>query len=324
MPTIAPLDLDGHCVAVAWIADVPHFALADGVVHRLDGGHKQVEAHDGLLAACPSLDGEALLTAGEDGRVISLKPDGSAETLAEIGRKWITAIAAGPQGAVAFASGRTAHVRLPDGTLRELQHQRSVEGVAFAPKGMRVAAARYNGATLHFPATEGKPVELEWAGAHTGITFSPDGQYVVTTMQENALHGWKLSDGRHMRMAGYPAKVKAMSWSAKGKWLASSGAPAAIVWPFQGKDGPMGKAPLELGTRGDAMVTGVACHPTDDIVAIGYVDGMVLAARIADQKEVLLRRGGNGAVTAMGWGRAGHRLAFGTETGDCGVVDIAG
>ena len=58
-----------------------------------------------------------------------------------------------------------------------------------------------------------------------------------------------------MRMSGYPAKVKSLSWSSKGKWLASSGAQAAIVWPFQAKDGPMGKAPVELGTRGNTMVT---------------------------------------------------------------------
>src|SRR5690606_27957913 len=120
-----------------------------------------------------------------------------------------------------------------------------------------------------------------------------------------------------------PAKVKSISWSAKGRWLASSGAPAAIVWPFQGKDGPMGKAPLELGTRGDQMVTAVACHVTDDIVAIGYTDGMVLAARFADQKEVLLRRPGKGAITSMAWDREGRRLAFGTEAGDCGVIDIS-
>src|SRR5690606_21329274 len=135
MPTVAPLDLDGHCVAVAWLSDIPHFALAEGVVHRLDNGHKHVEAHDGLLAAVPSLDGKALLTAGEDGRVAAVSPDGNAETLAEIGRKWINCIAAGPQGAVAFGSGRTAHVRLPDGGLRSFEHPRSVEGVAFAPKG---------------------------------------------------------------------------------------------------------------------------------------------------------------------------------------------
>lgn len=85
----------------------------------------------------------------------------------------------------------------------------------------------------------------------------------------------------------------------------------------------MGKAPLELGTRGNFMVTAVACHPTDDIVAIGFDDGMILAARLADGKEVLLRRPGKGAITAMAWDRSDRRLAFGSEAGDCGVVDIA-
>ncbi|WP_309084700.1 WD40 repeat domain-containing protein [Chelativorans sp.] len=323
MPTVAPLDLSAHCIATAWLNDIPHFALADGVVHRLDNGHKWAELHDGLLAAAPMRDGARLLTGGEDGKVFALSADGSATLLAEIGRKWVTSLAGGPQDAVAFASGRTAYVRFADGRIRELQHPRSVEGLAFAPKGMRLGVARYNGATLHFPATEGKPAELEWAGAHTGITFSPDGNFLVTTMQENALHGWKLADGKHMRMTGYPAKVKSFSWSAKGRWLATSGAPAAIVWPFQGKDGPMGKAPLELGTRGSVMVTQVCCHPAEDIVAIGYLDGMILAVRFADAKEVLLRRPGKGAITAMSWDGVGRRLAFGSEAGDCGVVDIS-
>ncbi|MEO3384715.1 WD40 repeat domain-containing protein [Mesorhizobium sp. CAU 1741] len=324
MPTVAPLDLDGHCIATTWLDGIPVFAMADGVVHRLDGGHKTTQVNDGLLAVARSLDGHSLVTGGEDGRVCSMSSDGNARELASIGRKWITAVATGPRGAVAYASGRVAHVLLPDGTTKEFQHPRSVEGVAFAPKGMRIAVARYNGATLHFPAASGKPVELEWAGAHTAATFSPDGNFLVTAMQENALHGWKLADGKHMRMAGYPAKVKSLSWSPKGRWLASSGAPAAIVWPFLTKDGPIGKAPVELGTRGDAMVTSVACHTTDDIVAIGYADGMVMVARIADQKEVLLRRPGKSAISALAWDDEGRRIAFGTEAGDCGVIDVAG
>ena len=175
----------------------------------------------------------------------------------------------------------------------------------------------------------GTPVDLEWKGAHTDVTFSPDGRFLVTSMQENALHGWKLdakpgADARHMRMTGSPGKIKSLSWSAKGKWLASSGAPAAIVWPFSGKDGPMGKAPLELGTRGNSCVTSVACHPAEDVVAIGFIDGMILAARFGDGREVVLRRGGNGAITSMAWSKSGKLLAFSSEKGDCGVVDIAG
>ncbi len=322
MPTVAPLDLTGHCLAVTFLADVPFFALADGSVHRLDNGHKVTEAHDGLLCAAHDAINDRLLTGGEDGRVCAIAADGSLSEIAIRPRKWITSVAAGPNGTVGFAEGRNAHVILFDGKAVEIPHARSVEGLAFAPKGIRIAAARYNGATLHFPAAQGKPVELEWAGAHIGIAFSPGGEFLVTTMQENALHGWKLSDGKHMRMTGYPAKVKSWSWSAKGKWLATSGAPAAIVWPFQGKDGPMGKAPLELGTRGNSMVTAVACHPAEDLVAIGYIDGMILGVRFGDAREVVLRRGGKGAITAMAWDKAGFRLAFGSEPGDCGVIDI--
>ena len=323
MPTLAPLDLASHCIAAGFLGDVPFFASADGTVHRLDHGHKHAQAHDGLLCAVFDSAANRLLTGGEDGNVVETTAAGETRTAGESPRKWITAIAAGPQNTLAWAAGRSAFVRLADGTVRELPHPRTVEGLAFAPKGLRLAAARYNGATLHFPAAQSKPVELEWAGAHTAVTFSPDNQFLVTAMQENALHGWKLLDNKHMRMSGYPAKVKSLSWSAKGRWLASSGASAAIVWPFQGKDGPMGKAPLELGTRGDSLVTAVSCHPTDEMAAVGYADGMVLAVRFADAREVLLRRPGKGGVTALSWDRAGRRLVFGGEEGECGVIDIS-
>ncbi len=324
MPTVAPFDLDGHCIAATFIEDVPVFALADGVVHRLEGGHKWSELHDGLLCADVSRDCKTLVTGGEDGRVLRVGTDWEPSEIADIGNKWITAVASGPGGVASFASGRTAYAVLGDGMVKEIAHPRTVEDVAFAPKGIRLAIARYNGATLHYPASSGRPAELEWAGAHTGIDFSPNGDFLITTMQENALHGWKLSNGRHMRMTGYPAKAKSWSWSTKGRWLATSGAPSAIVWPFTGKDGPMGKSPRELGTRGNSLVTAVCCHPEEEVVAVGYSDGMVLACRIADGNEVVLRRSGKSAISTMCWDKAGLRIAFGTESGDCGVIDISG
>ena len=65
-------------------------------------------------------------------------------------------------------------------------------------------------------------------------------------MHEPALHGWRLADNRHMRMTGYPGRVRSMSWSAGGKFLATSGADTVILWPFASKDGPMGKEPAML------------------------------------------------------------------------------
>lgn len=324
MPTVAPLDLEGHCLYTRFIGATPFFVMADGNIHRLDNGQQTTQAHDGIASATLSFDGKALITGGEDGRVCRVNEHGTLEELALVPRKWLTAVASGPNGVVAYASSRNAWVRSADGKVQEYTQERSVEGVAFAPKGQRLALARYNGASLIWTGTATKPVELEWKGAHVSVTFSPDGRFLVTSMQENALHGWRIEDSRHMRMTGYPAKVKDWSWSPKGKWLATSGAPAAVIWPFSGKDGPMGKAPLELGMRGDSMVTAVACHPIEDIAAIGYNDGMILVVRFADNKEVLLRRPGKGAITSMGWDEQGQRLAFAAETGDCGVVDITG
>lgn len=327
MPTVAPLDIEGHVVTAAFLGDIPVFAAASGAIHRLDGGEKVTQAHEGLLTCVKDSADQTLVTGGEDGKVLRIAHDGSVRGLAEIPRKWISVVAAGPQGAVAYATGKTGYVRLADGTTKEFSEARTIEALGFAPKGLRVAAARYNGVTLHWIGTTGAPVDLEWKGAHTGVTFSPDGRFVVTTMQENALHGWKLdskaTETRHMRMTGYPGKVKSLSWSPKGKWLASSGAPAAIVWPFAGKDGPMGKAPLELGTRANIMVTQVAFHPAEEVLAIGFIDGMILAVRIADSKEALLRRPGKGAITSMGWSANGKLLAYASEAGDCGIIDIS-
>ncbi|MBB4955156.1 WD40 repeat protein [Agrobacterium vitis] len=328
MPTVAPLDLEGHVVTAAFLGDIPVFATASGAIHRLDGGEKVTQAHEGLLVAIKDDHNQTLITGGEDGKVLRIAHDGSVSELAHVPRKWISVLAAGPQGAVAYAHGKSAFVRLASGVVHEYQEERSIEGLAFAPKGLRLAISRYNGVTLRFVGAESKPVDLEWKGAHTGVSFSPDNRFVVTSMQESALHGWKLdgagTDARHMRMTGYPAKVKSISWSTKGKWLASSGAPAAIVWPFVGKDGPMGKAPQELGTRSNIMVTQVAFHPAEEVLAIGFMDGMVLAVRMADGKEALLRRPGKGAITSMGWSASGKLLCFASESGDCGVIDIAG
>jgi WD40 repeat protein len=148
------------------------------------------------------------------------------------------------------------------GALKTLVHPTSVGGIAFDAKGKRVAASHYNGCSLWFVAAkEDKPRLLEWKGSHHGIAFSPDGTHVVTAMQEPSLHGWRLTDGQHMRMSGYPSKTRSLSFTARGRWLATSGAESVVLWPFFG-GGPMGKAPTELAGGDEVLCSAVACHPS--------------------------------------------------------------
>jgi len=166
-----------------------------------------------------------------------------------------------------------------------------------------------------------KPEILEWAGSHLAVTFSPDNKFLVTAMHEPALHGWRLADNRHMRMTGYPGRVRSMSWSAGGKALATSGADTVILWPFASKDGPMGKEPAMLAPL-QARVSAVACHPKQDIFAAGYSDGTVLMVRMEDGAEILVRRNGTAPVAALAWNARGTHLAFAAEDGDSGLLEF--
>ena len=198
----------------------------------------------------------------------------------------------------------------------------TVGGLAFAPKGVRLAIAHYNGVTLWF-AERAERARRRWngKGSHLAARMSPDGRFVVTSMQESTLHGWRLADRKDMRMSGYSARVRSLDWTVGGKWLATSGSTQLILWPFQAKDGPMGKTPRILAPA-EAQVEVVACHPKQEVVAVGYADGLVLLVRVDDGAEVLARRPGDAPVTALAWSATGNSLAFGTEDGDAGVIDL--
>ncbi len=227
-----------------------------------------------------------------------------------------------PSGSLAWNTGRTVHARDDKGRVTSLDLASTPQGLVFAPKGYRLAIGQMNGVSLWYPATQTKPEFLDWKGSHLDVVWSPDGRFVVSSMQENALHGWRLGEKpSHMRMTGYPAKPRSLSWSHDGLWLASSGADAAIVWPFQG-DGPQGKAPRECGAR-HAKVTRVAFHPKALVLAVGYDDGCILMIRLTDASELLVRPALRGSgITAFAWDKGGKRLAFGTEDGAAGVLTL--
>ncbi len=124
-------------------------------------------------------------------------------------------------------------------------------------------------------------------------------------------------------MSGYPSKTRSFSWSHDGQWLGTSGADAAIVWPFSSKDGPMGKAPRECGIR-PAKVSRVSFHPGALVIAMGYEDGFVLLCRLTDAAELLVRKADpdNGAITALAWNKTGRELLFGTDGGAAGHLKL--
>jgi WD40 repeat protein len=313
----------GAAVAAYFLGDVAVFVL--GEENRVFAGadtELRIPVHTGAILAAAS-DGTRIVTGGDDGDVIVTDAAGHLEVIAtDAKRRWIDQVALGPDGAVAWSAGKQAYVKSREGAAAVREAPSSVGGIAFAPKGVRLAIAHYNGVTLWFPnARDANPEVLEWKGSHLGVIFSRDGKFLVTAMQEATLHGWRLADNKHMRMSGYAAKVRSMEWSADGKWLATSGSTQLILWPFSGKDGPMGKQPKMLAPSENKVVA-VACHPTQEVAAVGYDNGLVLLVRLDDGAEILARKPGNAPVSALAWNAAGSRLAIAAGE-DAGIINLA-
>jgi len=317
-----PIAIDGAIVGAHFLGHTAVFALGEEALLLAppDGEPRRVAIHDGAILATAA-DDNRVVTAGDDGKIVATDAGGKSGVLARDPKhRWIDQVALGPDGAVAWSAGKTAFVQAKE--LREFETPSTVGGLAFFPKGFRLAIAHYNGATLWFPNAAGAaPEKLEWKGSHLGVTVCPDGRFLVTTMQEPMLHGWRLADRQHMRMSGYAARVMSLSWSASGHWLATAGASQPVLWPFQSKDGPMGKTPRLLTPSGH-RVDVVACHPRTDVVAAGYDNGLVLLARIEDGAEILAKKPGDAPVKALAWSGDGLLLAWGTESGEAGIVNL--
>ena len=319
---------DAFVVSALFTAEGSAFCLGDGTVRF--GSGESVQAHEGaVLCAAAHPSGSGVVTGGDDGRLVWSRPQssgtGGGEVLADLGGKWIDSVASEPSGLIAFAAGRALHVRdVKDPKFaRTFQHERSIADLAFDPKGRRLAAATYGGVAQWFARiADQKPQMLKWAGSHVATIYSPDGRFILSAMQENALHGWRLQDGRDMRMGGYPAKPRSLVFLAGGQLLATSGANGVVVWPFGGASGPMGREAAEVGAEEAALVTRVAGRRAGRRVVAGLDDGRVWTADLAGRGVTPLVAERGAAISALAVADDGGHVAWGAEDGKAGVIAL--
>ena len=300
-------------------------ALGDGRIALL-AAHDEaeephiVQAHDGVslsLAPC----GNGFVSGGDDGRLVRIAGHDDPKILFQQKGQWIDHAAADHAGTtIAFAIGKNLHF-LRAGEQEPgaaLAHPSSIGGLAFSPNGKRLAASHHNGVSLWWTKAESQsPVILPWKGSHLAVSWHPDGKIVMTAMQDHALHGWRLGDMNEMRMQGYAGKISALRWTPRGKWLVTSGATQAVCWPFFG-GGPWGKTPLALGHDRGVLVSDAAPHPKDDLVAVGYQDGMIELAPMDGRPGVMIHPPVDtqgSAVTGLVWNAAGDCLFAALESG---------
>ncbi|MDR6289701.1 WD40 repeat protein [Inquilinus ginsengisoli] len=316
-------------VAVAFAGRHFGFGLGDGTVRLIDieapDSVVTAPAHGGVvLALCPDVAG-GFLSGGDDGRLCRIDPGGAVSEIATVPGRWIAAVDAAPAtGRRLCAAGRDVLVfDAEGGEVTRLQGPAVIDGAAFDPRGRRVAAAHYGGVTVWSPRKRGWPSRLyAWQGAHLGVTWHPRSRFIVSALQEKALHAWRLSDGVHMQMPGYPAKPRSMAWADGGRALVTSGSEGVVSWRFTGRDGPMGGTASEAGWARGTPITRVAAHPLLPVVAAGAKDGFVALMPLDGNGYVPVLRPYGAAIEALAFSADGRWLAAGDAGGRAALVDL--
>jgi WD40 repeat protein len=328
--------------AAAWSGDgsVAAFALADGAVAlaradwpggpevrtRATGGLEvhpptvpsppvsRVSAHKGPCRALVARPGVGFLSGGEDGRVVCIGLDGTADAGTRPAERRVDLLAAGP-ASWACAAG---HKVVVTGTSRHvLTFPAEIRVLAFDPSGYRLAAAYQDGTGIC--SDDGAPVgRLPCRGLPLALAWSPDGAWLALGLKAGGVHAWPSDDGAGLVLGGHSGQVRSLGFSADGRLLVASGAPRVLHWRFDrqelaepgGCGLPSSRAPVSV----------VACHPARPLLAAGYASGAVLLCQPGSEDVLFIRPAGGGAAQTLVWSPDGRRLAFATEEGEAGLI----
>jgi WD40 repeat protein len=255
---------DGRRLAVATLAgDV---AVADLVTGRL--GPTVAKHEGGALAVAWSPSGDALATAGQDGRVCLVGAGGDvAPVYRKFGRGWIEHLAWAPDGGhLAIAAGRGVHVVTRTGeTVIESAGKRTITALAWFSRTASLAVAGYGGVRVFSLAKDKPPVDLAWPGVILSLAVSPDDRYVTAGCQERSVQLWTgPSDG--VEISGFDTKVRQVVWNPRGTLFAAVGGPYVPLWAFTGKRPASTKPTILQGHK--ASIVGVAFLDDESLASI--------------------------------------------------------
>jgi len=214
-----------------------------------------------------------------------------------------------------WANSRVTSVRIWDLESRDVRsfegHTGCVTGVAWNPKGDRLASCAWDGRIILWDVASGLPLTRLEPGARPRamlqLSFSPDGHSLAIAGSEFTAHPWvPVLDVPSLRvrhdLAGHSKIVCGVAFSHDGRYFATAALDGmAKVWPAE---------PLlpYLSLEGhDQPVWAVAFSPNGELVATGSLDQTV---KIWDAKSGVLLQDLNVCfpVVSLAFSHGGERL----------------
>lgn len=239
----AAFSSDGQFFIARTSDELGIYRIADGsLVYKIDGSK--------VSLAVFSLDGQWLATnalfvqTGLNTRLeLRRAVDGSlVQVLFESPKEQIESVAFSPDSKLVAGSASqdlTIKVwRVSDGQLLYTLsgHKDRVTYVAFSPVGGLLASGSTDQEIKLWRVSDGKEVRTlqsvstEYSYVYA-LAFSPNGQLLASGDKEGHIKLWRVQDGRLVRILnGHRSDIKAITFSADGKWLASSDYEGVALW----------------------------------------------------------------------------------------------
>ncbi|TKW61223.1 MAG: WD40 repeat domain-containing protein [Blastochloris viridis] len=316
---------------LVWNGDTVAAAGGEGTLHLIRPNLTKalaVQVSDAPLMTVIATP-EGFATADESGRIHLTTVQGEVTLLAETKYMFLENIVYfAKKKQILAATGKSVTVINQDHSVTKLPHTlpSTIGGMAISPIGPRLAVSHYGGATiLALDSVKNPPRLLPWKGSHLALTYSPDGKWLISSMQEQAIHLWRLSDGMDLQMRGYPSKITQFSWMSDNTTLATNGGGGVPLWSFATEKGPAGTQARVLADSGvqDTLVTAISMHPKGPFCAIGYTDGLTLLTQTVEDRAILLHEPNSQSVSHIAWAANGMYLASAHANGTVTLTDFA-
>lgn len=260
----------------------------------------------------------------EDGAIWRATARGQTLAMNASSKDKVSALASLPQaGRLALAHGARLSLVAEEGAaeLASVDLTHDIARIAVSGDGSLLAC--WGGGQVSIVTADtlqaGPAIAVE--GQVNDLVWSPCNRWVVAACEDKALLLVDVPAGTSDRIVDFPDAVQTLGFSNKAGALVASGAFRVVGWnlpdlPFGDHQG----APIETGKPGLTLVDRIAVHPTRDLCAVSYANGLVVICRVGHPDEMLLREGTGKTVTAMAWSDDGAHLAIGGQAGDLAIA----
>jgi WD40 repeat protein len=324
--------LDDHVISLAWSPSGTSLAaaLVSGPIAILDADSGKrtvaIAGHGfGTTAVAWRRDGSLLASAGQDGKVRLWGPATGVQR-AEMpgGAAWVEHVTWHPSADVlASAAGKKLRLWSRDGRmlLEYPDHPATIADLKWRPRTEELTSATYGGVALWSIKKNDPTRRLEWKGSVLALAWAPAGNFLAHGNQDATVHFWVMASGQDLQMAGYPMKVRELSWDSTGTYLATGGGDVVTVWDCT-PPGPEDTTPLSFKGHTDAISV-LSYQTRGPLLASAGLDGKVFLFQPGKVKKALAQSEVGSAVSQMVWSPDERRLAVGTESGEVVVYYVA-